>query len=179
MKKALVVGIIVLFLGVGFQPALANEVSTNIVSDVDEDCLECQPVNRADLLRVRLLLIRLEVFINIVLSIFGHIPKIVTICEEILEILKNGIKDIICNILLNPLYRLMVILFILWTNAKTDLGGLFVFPYMFIKQIFENIYNQLNCDNWEPPIGKASSSILGISLNQIRDNVVDCPCMQR
>ena len=63
-KEGLVVGIIILFLGVGFQPALANEVSTTIVSDVDEDC-GCQPVNKIDLLKVRLLLIRLKIFTNI------------------------------------------------------------------------------------------------------------------
>ena len=81
--KVLVVCIIVLFLGVGFQPALANEISTTTVSDVDEDCLECQPVNRIDLLKVRLLLIRVEVLTNILMQRFGHIPEIKEKCEEI------------------------------------------------------------------------------------------------
>ena len=87
MKKAIVIGVILLFLGVGFQPALA-------VSDVDKDCLECQPVSRVDNFRVKLLFIRLEVVINVILSKFAHIPEIVTICKEILEILNDGIKDI-------------------------------------------------------------------------------------
>ena len=84
-KKALVVVIIVLFLGVVFQPALANEISIDVVSDVDEDCVECQPVSRVDLLRFKLLLIRLETFTNIILSKLGHYPEIKEKCEKILE----------------------------------------------------------------------------------------------
>ena len=73
----------------------ANEV-------VDEDCLECQPVNRVDLLRVKLLLTRLEVFTNVILSKLGHIPEIEEKCEEILDIIhSNRLLDspIICAIL--------------------------------------------------------------------------------
>ena len=96
MRKVLVVGVILLFLGVGFQPALADEVSTNIVSDVDEDCFECQPVNRVDLLRIRLLLIRVEVFTNIILSKFGHIPKIQEKCGILsnrVTVLRETVKE--------------------------------------------------------------------------------------
>ena len=38
MKKALVIGVILLFLGVGLKPALANEIPISNTSDVDEDC---------------------------------------------------------------------------------------------------------------------------------------------
>ena len=103
VKKALVFGIIVLFLGVGFQPALADEISTNIVSDVEEDCLECQPVNRVELLKVKLLLIRIEAFTNVILSRFGHIPEIREKCEEASERISEIIlqdNTVICNLLL-------------------------------------------------------------------------------
>ena len=36
-KKGLVVGIIILFIGVGIQPAFANEVSITTTSDIEED----------------------------------------------------------------------------------------------------------------------------------------------
>ena len=88
MKKVLAVAVILLFLGVGVQPALANEVS-NTVSDVDEDCLECQPVNRIDILKVKLLMIRVEAFTNVILSRFGHIPEIREKCEEISDRITN------------------------------------------------------------------------------------------
>ena len=85
LKNSIVISVILLFLGVGFQPALADEISTTVVSDVDEDCLDCQPVNRVELLRVKLLLTRLEVFTNILMSKFGHIPGIADECEEVSE----------------------------------------------------------------------------------------------
>ena len=101
ISKGLAVAVIILFLGVGIQPALADEISTNIVSDVDEDCLDCQPVNRVELLKVKLLLIRIEAFTNIILSRFGHIPEVKEKCEEILDIINSeGLNDIICNILM-------------------------------------------------------------------------------
>ena len=89
MKNALVIGVILLFLGVGIQPALANEVFSTIISDAEEDC-GCQPINRAELLRVKLLLIRLEVFTNIILSKFSHIPEIQEKCGEI----SNGVTTL-------------------------------------------------------------------------------------
>ena len=98
----IVVGITILFLGVGFQPAIANEISTNAVSDVDEDCFECQPVSRVDLLRVKLLLIRVEVLTNILIQRFGHISEVEEKCQEILDVIhKNREFDnlIICIIL--------------------------------------------------------------------------------
>ena len=123
MKKALVIGVILLFLGVGFQPALANEISTNIVSDIEEDCLDCQPINRVELLRIKLLLIRLEVFTNIVLSRFGHIPEIEESCQkisnrvttfrEMINELKHDLpwdeNPIICTILASIIFPIWIV----------------------------------------------------------------------
>ena len=81
MKKALVVGVILLFLGVGVQPALANEISITNTS-VDEDC-GCQDVNRLELLRFKLLLIRLEILINSRLSKYNHIVEVTENYQEI------------------------------------------------------------------------------------------------
>ena len=100
LRKVLVVGIIVLFLGVGFQPAFANEINTTIVSDVDEDCLECQPVNNVDILRVRLLVIRIKAITNVILSRFGYIPEVKEKCEEVLELINSGVLLLFCVIIL-------------------------------------------------------------------------------
>ena len=78
MRKVLVFCIIVLFLGVGFQPALANEIF-----DVDEDCFDCQPISRVELLKVKLSLIKIEAITNIILSRFSHILEIREKCQEI------------------------------------------------------------------------------------------------
>ena len=71
------------------------------VSDVEEDC-ECQDVNRYDLFRVKLLLVRIKVITNILLLRFGHIPEVADKCFDILENLdlnKLQGSPIICAIL--------------------------------------------------------------------------------
>ena len=60
---------------------LTNVVSANEV----EDCVECQPMNRVELLKVKLLLIRIEAITNIISSKLGHITEIAEKCEEISE----------------------------------------------------------------------------------------------
>ena len=94
------VGITILFLGVGFQPALANEISTTTVSDVDEDCFECRPVNKVDVLKLRLLLIRLKAITNIIKMRFGDISEIQERCEEVLELINSGVLLLFCYIIL-------------------------------------------------------------------------------
>ena len=58
-------------------------------SDIDKDCLECQPASRVELLKFKLLMIRLEVFINILSSKFSYIYKIVENDDEISNKLKT------------------------------------------------------------------------------------------
>ena len=41
-KKGLVVGLIILFIGIGIQPTISNEIQITKTSDVEEDCIECQ-----------------------------------------------------------------------------------------------------------------------------------------
>jgi hypothetical protein len=57
------------------------------VSDVEDDC-GCQVVNRYDLFRVKLLLVRIKVITNILLLRFGHIPEIQEKCQEKLDVAK-------------------------------------------------------------------------------------------
>ena len=83
MKKALVVGIIVLFIGVGVQPAFANEVSiTNKTSDVEEDC-NCNPVSNLHLVRLERILNRVESYTNIISIFSNRNPVIQEKCEEL------------------------------------------------------------------------------------------------
>ena len=115
-KKALVVGIIVLFLGVGFQPAIANEVSITKTADVEGDCFDCRPVNRVALLKVKLLLMKLETITNVILSRFGHTPEVAEKCEEVLDIINsNRVLDypFICVVLLSILFPVMFIMVII------------------------------------------------------------------
>ena len=92
---------------------ITNVVGANEV--VDEDCLECQPVNRVDLLKVRILLKRIEAFVNIMSLKFNHIPEVKEKCQEVSDeiiALKERVNDlnfdslsqdndIYCNILIS------------------------------------------------------------------------------
>ena len=68
---------------------------TNVAgaSEVVDDC-GCQPVNKVDYVRVKLLLKRVEVFTNVILSKFGHIPDVTEKCQEVSNEIKE-IRDII------------------------------------------------------------------------------------
>ncbi len=89
-KKGLVVGIIVLFIGVGIQPAFANEVSiTNKTSEVEEDC-NCNPVSNLHLIRLERMLNRVESYTNII-SIFSYRNPVI---KEKFEELSNEITSL-------------------------------------------------------------------------------------
>jgi len=101
-RKGLVVGIIFLFIGVGVYPAFAEDTKQSIVNNQSEDDCGCQVVNRYNLFRVKLLLVRLEVYINIILLRFGYIPEVAEKCQEILtklNILSDDWPYYICKIL--------------------------------------------------------------------------------
>ena len=70
-KILIVVGITIIFLGVGIQPVLANEVSIAKTSDAEEDC-NCKPVSSLHLVRLKSLLNRLDKHYNL-LSILSKI----------------------------------------------------------------------------------------------------------
>jgi hypothetical protein len=79
------------------------------VSDVEDDC-GCQVVNRYDLFRVKLLMIRLKVITNTILLRFRHIPEIAEKCEEILDVINSNRQldyPIICGIL-EPIFLSLI-----------------------------------------------------------------------
>jgi hypothetical protein len=99
-RKALVVGIIFLFIGVGVQPAFAKNTIKTTISETLEDC-ECQTVSNHNFDRLEKLSIRIEKLLNRV-KIFTNIVAILSknnpeISKEKFEELSNRItrlKDI-------------------------------------------------------------------------------------
>ena len=101
-KKSLVVGIIVLFIGVGFQPAFANEVSITNKSEVEEDC-DCQPVSNLHLIRLERMLNRLEIHTKILSVISKYNSEIAEkyqeISNRILTLVSINEESVICDFL--------------------------------------------------------------------------------
>ena len=123
-----------------------RDKSSNLELNNNEDCFECQPVNRVTLLKVRLLLIKLRTITNIIKSRFGHIPEIQEKCEEVfvnVASLRERINDlkpdlpwednpIICSILLLMLTPLFLVgsffMYLYYTGGNTSFHGR-GFPY--------------------------------------------------
>ena len=70
-KKILVIGIIIMFLGVGIQPVFAITSNT---SNINEDC-GCQPINNVDFVRIKFLQKKLDAFTKSILSKYKQIPE--------------------------------------------------------------------------------------------------------
>lgn len=124
------------------------------VSEVEEDC-GCQDVNSSDLFRVKLLMNRLKVVTKILLLRFGHIPEVRDKCQEILEIINpDNPLDVpfICDILLYPIWRLMVNFAELAFSTPNELMSLFYYMIAaYLEVIFVRIGSVFNCEDWEPP----------------------------
>jgi hypothetical protein len=122
----IIIGIIVLFIGVGIQPAFANEVSITAISNNKEDC-NCKPVSNLHLVvlerlsnRLDRLLDRLEVYTGVISILYRHKPdftekfnefsnEIITLREsnnDLKSIFEFGIHEEICNALMSTINSL-------------------------------------------------------------------------
>ena len=158
-KKGLVVGVIVLFLGVGIQPAFASETNTTIVES--EDCIECQVSDGYSLLKARLLLFRLKVVTNIISSSsLRDLSEVKKDCEEILDIIDSIISvdyPMICILLHSyrmSIYGLGIISFDLSCEVTNPqivylLRIMIAWIDAITRAIADIEYNVLNC--WEFP----------------------------
>jgi hypothetical protein len=109
LSKALAIGVIILFVSIGFKPAFAIENKlSNDNTEKNEDC-NCLEGNRHHPIKIEFLLTKLKVVTNILLLRFGHLPEIKEICQNILDIIgSNRQQDytLLCNILENYSNRL-------------------------------------------------------------------------
>jgi len=75
MKKVIVIGIIVLFVGMGFQPAFAVDTKQSIDDNKSEECEECNEFSDADLIKVKNLLNRVEKRTKLLLILSKNNPE--------------------------------------------------------------------------------------------------------
>jgi hypothetical protein len=114
MKKIIIIGIICLFVGLCFQPALAIEpkLSSDNIEDV-EDC-DCQEVDRINPLTAELLLSKLKVSSNNLLSRFEHIPEVEENFQELMDVI-NSYEQSDGRPICDFLYELLIN-FAYWSN---------------------------------------------------------------
>ena len=109
LSKTLAIGIIILFVGIGFQPAFAVETKLSADNtEKNEDC-NCPEVDRLHPIRIKFLLTKLKVVTKILLLRFGHLPEIKEICQKILDIIGSNRQldyTYLCKILENYSNRL-------------------------------------------------------------------------
>jgi len=124
IKRGLVFGIILIFVGVVIKPAFAIDISTIRFSENIKDC-NCQAADNFDFVIVKSLLNRAEMLLNkvdiitdLIAILSKNNPEIIEICQENKEICKekleiinlsylSGNSSIICSLLENYLYFLM------------------------------------------------------------------------
>lgn len=165
LRKALVMGVVFLFICVGGQPAFAIESGLSSVKSMDEEDCDCQEVDRQNSFMVDFLLNRLEVVANILLSRFGYMPEIHEKSRELLDNI-DSIRQlnhpIVCKILeiitpqVESLYSIMTSI---QDNlkARSPIIGGFIVTFMLILQgqiyvldILLNIAGYHLC-NWPYP----------------------------
>ncbi len=80
VKNGLVVGVILLFIGIAFQPAVAvNPIS----ADNEEDCSICPKVSKLQIVRLKSLINRVETLDNKLSVISKHNPEIAEKYQEL------------------------------------------------------------------------------------------------
>ena len=137
------------------------EDNNSITETYDNEDCECEVVNRYDLLRVKLLMVRLKVVTNILLLRFGYIPEVAEKCYEILDVINsNRVLDypIICAILLLIWYQLIYIdNFLTYIATLLDnnliIKGIFIifcFPFAYIGAYVWYLGDTYDC-NLPPP----------------------------
>ena len=144
IRKGLVLSVIVLFISVGVQPVFAGESITSTL-DKEEDCIECQVSDGFSLLRAKILLFKVKVVTNFILSSrLGKIPEIKEDCQEILDVINSDKPlggGLICNYVLFPIVVIAQYMTI-WAPPANFIG-------LMILAILDPIGYLLDCD-WYP-----------------------------
>ena len=108
LNKSFVIGVIVIFIGVGFQPVFA--IKPNILENYEE-CSECRELNKVESALLKIQLIRLEKYTKLLLGLSRNNPDVSEKCEYLLDYI-NSFKawrfPVLCNIILPILSSLSI-----------------------------------------------------------------------
>lgn len=107
VKKILVIGITVLFLGIGIQPAIA-EIPLSNDSEDEEECDICPKLNNIQLFKIKSLLLRLETLVN-ELSVISKKDPIVELKYQEFSKRFSVLKEINMDYMLYSFYSLCLL----------------------------------------------------------------------
>ena len=117
IKKVLVFSVIILFITVGTQPIFAKDTITSIISENEEDCIECLGTDRYNNLRVKLLLTRFKTIINLISLKFNNnqdkelsskYNEIIEISEQLKTLVSPQAMPLYCYVLGGIMISLLV-----------------------------------------------------------------------
>ena len=134
LKKILAVGIIILFIGVGIQPAFAVDTKTSVVNQQKEENCGCEVVSKSNLVKVKRLLNRLEVNSKLLSVLSKNHPELVETSEGLsneITILNGIYKGLKANSLLPENFSICIYLFIIYKFSNP------------IKKILQDIYENI------------------------------------
>jgi hypothetical protein len=149
IKNALVVGVILLFIGVAVQPSMATVPPEKIIVEPDVESLVAQ----------------IRIVINEILQDYGHIPIVRSLSNKILGILDSFGTLLYCIflwILLIPLF--IIVLFMTFFGF----GWSYIYWELVDLLLYIAITIDLDC--------RTSDSKL--QLNSMSNLIYECPCMQ-
>ena len=165
LYNSLVVGVIVLFIGIGIQPAFA--VTTD-VSDSDV-CDICPKVSKSYIFRIRRMIDRLVKYDNQLSGLFNHILKndeeFLDLHDKITPPEKISSNNSICNLI----YNYFIVLFLravlfsmllekiydtffpLFSTILDIIYELLMAKFIFVSAILVNLNFLFDCPDWYWP----------------------------
>ena len=140
-RKSLVVGIILLFIGVGVQPALANK-SITYITEIKQNC-DCQVTDNFYLIRLESLLTRaerlisrVEILTNLILLLSKDYPEVIEDREELSEMFIT-LRDMNGELDLNHSHREYPIICELLDSLLKIIG----IPTVIFYELYEKYYD--------------------------------------
>ena len=162
ISKILAMGIIVLFIGLGFSSAISIENRSSIVNNKSEEDCGCQETSDSYLVKLDRMTSRLEVYIKILMLLSKNNLELIKIWEE-LTVKISALEDVnndkpICDILENIYLVFKDRLFYLSDIYKSLVGEeplkaflltLLALPFAEFWLMIWVIGHELNC--WDEP----------------------------
>ncbi len=127
--KMLVIGVIILFIGIGIQPAIASNISITKTSDSEDECNLCPSVTKKNLVRLKGIVNSIDKYDNILSKFSKRDPQIAVKYQELSNVIFNSNNELEYNL---PIQNNMSI---------CDILVLLLFPILMFGSPFFKLYD--------------------------------------